>query len=220
MSCDAAACSTISGRMPTTRAASGGGPRWKSFASPAPPWEILLDIDQLAARGGRGLASELDDATLPGSCYPRAILSLSRGGSDAVTLREFDIDTKTFVADGFHVAGSQGRRGMARSPTRCCCRAPMARAWRRRSGYARTVRLWRRGTHVDQAPVIFETTADHMSGLLRRRRHRTLRRGYGLSTGSTSSTSVSGSATRPARTTKLDLPTDIWMRGASRLVRR
>ena len=31
------------------------------------------------------------------------------------------------------------------------------------SGYARTVRLWRRGTDVRQAPVLFETTPEHMS---------------------------------------------------------
>jgi len=31
------------------------------------------------------------------------------------------------------------------------------------SGYARTVRLWRRGTDLSAAPVIFETTADHMA---------------------------------------------------------
>ncbi|MET4607766.1 prolyl oligopeptidase PreP (S9A serine peptidase family) [Bradyrhizobium sp. JR4.1] len=31
------------------------------------------------------------------------------------------------------------------------------------SGYARMVRLWRRGTHVDQAAVIFQTKAAHVS---------------------------------------------------------
>ena len=30
------------------------------------------------------------------------------------------------------------------------------------SGYARTVRLWRRGTDVRQAPVLFETAPEHM----------------------------------------------------------
>ncbi|MGY4485056.1 prolyl oligopeptidase PreP (S9A serine peptidase family) [Bradyrhizobium sp. LM3.2] len=31
------------------------------------------------------------------------------------------------------------------------------------TGYARTVRLWRRGTQVDKAAVIFETKAAHVS---------------------------------------------------------
>jgi prolyl oligopeptidase len=31
------------------------------------------------------------------------------------------------------------------------------------SGYARAIRLWRRGTNVDQAPVIFETAPDNMA---------------------------------------------------------
>lgn len=30
------------------------------------------------------------------------------------------------------------------------------------SGYARTVRIWRRGTQADQAQVIFEVVADHV----------------------------------------------------------
>ena len=31
------------------------------------------------------------------------------------------------------------------------------------SGYARTVRLWRRGVDVNQAPIIFETAPDSMA---------------------------------------------------------
>ena len=97
------------------------------FRKPHPTWEIMLDVDQLAAREGEDwLLSGI--TTQPGSA--RAILGLSRGGSDAVTLREFDLDTKSFVADGF--ALSEPRAAPIGSmPTRCCCRAPMAKAWRR-----------------------------------------------------------------------------------------
>ena len=71
----------------------------EEFRKPHPEWETLLDVDKLAAEENQDwLLSGIQ--TLPGK-HPRAILSLSRGGSDAVTLREFDIDAKAFVADGF-----------------------------------------------------------------------------------------------------------------------
>src|SRR5580693_201823 len=69
------------------------------YQRPTPNWDVLLDLDQLAA-------DEHEDwlltsaQTLPRT-HARAILSLSRGGSDAATLREFDIGTRSFVGDGF-----------------------------------------------------------------------------------------------------------------------
>src|SRR6266576_3173292 len=66
-----------------------------SFRTENPQWEIMLDLDALAAK-------EKEDwiwggaATLPGA-HDRAILRLSRGGSDAVVLREFDMAAKEFV---------------------------------------------------------------------------------------------------------------------------
>jgi len=58
-----------------------------SFRTEEPVWEILLDVDALAAH-------EKEDwvwhgaSTLPAT-HDRAILSLSRGGSDAAVLRDF-----------------------------------------------------------------------------------------------------------------------------------
>ena len=64
-----------------------------------PAWEILLDIDALAAAEGEDWIWG-GAATRPGT-HDRAILRLSRGGSDAVVLREFDLASRTFVKDGF-----------------------------------------------------------------------------------------------------------------------
>ena len=68
------------------------------FRKAEPSWEILLDIDALATEEDEDWLLNWTQP-LPGS--PRAIIALSRGGSDAVTLREFDLDTKAFVAGGF-----------------------------------------------------------------------------------------------------------------------
>ena len=130
------------------------------FRRSSPNWEILLDVDKLATEQGQDwLLNGIQ--TQPGTSL-RAILSLSRGGSDAVTLREFDIETKAFVTDGFSVGEAKGGAQCFDADTLLLSSAygeDMATT----SGYARTVRLWRRGTDIDRAPVIFETTPENMA---------------------------------------------------------
>lgn len=176
------------------------------FRKASPDWETMLDIDQLAASEGEDwLLSQI--ATMPGSS--RAMLSLSRGGSDAVTLREFDLATKRFVADGFTLPEAKGGVDWLDADTLLLSSAH-GEGMTTSSGYARTVRLWRRGQPVDEAQVIIETTPDHMMI-------------YG---------SVDDTGTAPRTwiidqidffnhaiwlrdaagvTTRLDLPTGIWM---------
>jgi len=131
----------------------------EEFRKPHPAWETILDIDQLAASEGEDwLLSQI--TTMPGSS--RAILSLSRGGSDAVTLREFDLATKSFVADGFALPEAKGGVDWLDADTLLLSSAhgeDMATS----SGYARTVRLWRRGEKVDQAAVLFEASVSDMA---------------------------------------------------------
>ncbi|MBR1179763.1 S9 family peptidase [Bradyrhizobium sp. KB893862 SZCCT0404] len=131
----------------------------EEFRKPHPAWETILDIDQLAASEGEDwLLSQI--TTMPGSS--RAILSLSRGGSDAVTLREFDLATKSFVADGFTLPEAKGGADWLDADTLLLSSAhgeDMATS----SGYARTVRLWRRGQKVEQASVLFEASVSDMA---------------------------------------------------------
>ncbi|WP_407175710.1 prolyl oligopeptidase family serine peptidase [Bradyrhizobium sp. STM 3562] len=131
----------------------------EEFRRPKPSWEVLLDIDQLAVSEGEDW---LLNATAPlAGNYGRTILSLSRGGSDAVTLREFDTDAKTFVRDGFLLPEAKSRVEWL-DPDTLVLSSSHGEGMATTSGYARTVRLWRRGTPADQAPVIFEAEADHM----------------------------------------------------------
>ena len=69
------------------------------FRKDKPAWEVLLDVDRLAREENEDwLLTWI--SRLPGG-HARAMLSLSRGGSDAAVLREFDVETKTFVVGGF-----------------------------------------------------------------------------------------------------------------------
>ena len=132
----------------------------EAFRRPNPEWEILLDVDKLAVEEGHDwILSWI--RTLPG-VDPRGILALSRGGSDAVTLREFDIEAKTFVTGGFALPEAKSGADWIDADTLLLSSA-YGEGMATTSGYARTVRLWRRGTDANLAPVVFETAAGHMA---------------------------------------------------------
>ena len=131
----------------------------EQFRAPKPAWETILDLDKLAAEENQDWLFAWAQA-LPES--GRRIVSLSRGGSDAATLREFDIDTKAFVTDGFVLPEAKSSAEWIDADTLLLASA-YGEGMATTSGYARTARLWRRGTDVQQAKVLFETAPEHMA---------------------------------------------------------
>ncbi len=132
----------------------------EAYRSPSPSWEAVLDLDALAAAEGEDWVWG-GAAVLPGS-HDRAILRLSRGGGDAVVLREFCLDSRAFVAGGFVLPEAKGGIDWIDRDTLLLSSAygpGMATA----SGYASTVRLWRRGSDPLQARVIFAAGPDSMA---------------------------------------------------------
>ena len=151
--------STISGTTSAIHAASGAERRLRNFASPIRQWETLLDVDRLAADEGADWLLNWTQ-TRPGK-DSRAILGLSRGGSDAVTLREFDMNTCTFVAGGFVLPEAKGSVDWLDADTLLLSSAfgeGMATA----SGLCPNRPAMAAGQDAHRAPVIFETSADHM----------------------------------------------------------
>ena len=128
------------------------------YRSDAPDWEILLDLDALAAAEGEDWVFQ-GATTLP-PAHDRAMVRLSRGGSDAVVLREFDIPGRRFVPGGFTLAEAKGGADWLDQDTLLLSSASGGAT---RSGYARTVRLWSRGTDPAKAPVLFETDPLNMA---------------------------------------------------------
>ncbi len=128
-----------------------------SYCSDQPEWETELDLD--------ALAEAQDENWVYHGChwlkpdYDRCLLNLSPGGSDAGVLREFDVVTKSFVVDGF--ALPEGKNFVAwldRDTLLIGTRhggGPV-----NTSGYARTIRLWRRGTPIEAATLVFEAPED------------------------------------------------------------
>jgi prolyl oligopeptidase len=130
------------------------------FRRAAPEWTVLLDLDALAAREGEDWIWSGAE-TLPAG-HDRAILMLSRGGADARVLREFDLAARDFVADGFVLPEAKGG-AVWLDRDDLLLSSSWGEGQATRSGYARTVRLWRRGEDPGAAPVIFATDPDKMA---------------------------------------------------------
>jgi prolyl oligopeptidase len=130
-----------------------------SFRGNAPEWDVLIDVDALAAKEGEDWVWRGGD-TLP-PVHDRAIVHLSRGGADAVVLREFDLSTREFVPDGFNLPESKSTTVWLDRDTVLLV-SPLGSGMATRSGHARAVRLWRRGSDPLSAPVVFETNEESM----------------------------------------------------------
>ena len=130
-----------------------------SYRLEQPQWEVVLDVDALATREGEDWT--WSGATTRPGAHDRAILRLARGGSDAVVLREFDTGTRDFVAGGFELPEAKGGASWLDPDSLL-----LSSAWGGNvtaSGYARTVRRWRRGVDPAQASVLFEVSPQSMA---------------------------------------------------------
>ena len=130
------------------------------YRKPEPHWDVLLDVDALAR-------DETEDWVWAGCTmlppdYRRGLVQLSRGGADAITVREFDIADRRFVADGFALPEAKTSVSWV-DADRVLVATPLGgESFATQSGYARTVRLWRRGTQFGEAPIVFEAERSHI----------------------------------------------------------
>ena len=178
-----------------------------SYRSEQPEWDILLDLDALAAREDEDWTWS-GASTLPGT-HDRAMLMLSRGGADAVVLREFDLPSHGFVFGGFALPEAKGGAAWLDRDALLLSSA-LGEGMATQSGYARAVRLWRRGTDPLVAPVIFETDPDHMAVWAEVDREATEERlEFVERIGFFDAVVSIGDSAGPK--TRIDLPTDAWL---------
>lgn len=125
----------------------------KEYRKPAPAWELVLDLDQLAEEEKENWIWE--GAIMLRPDFDRCLISLSRGGADASVFREFDLLRKEFVKGGFMLP-----------------EAKSSVAWRNRdvlyvatdfgpgtltkSGWPRILKEWTRGTPLTAARTVME----------------------------------------------------------------
>ncbi len=123
-----------------------------SYVSGEPEWQTVLDVDALAAE------EEEDWVWKGSSClrpeYERCLLRLSRGGADAVVIREFNTADGAFVDDGFYVPEGKTWTSWVDNDT-LFISADFGEGMTTDSGYPRTTRMWQRGEPLAEATEIF-----------------------------------------------------------------
>ena len=130
------------------------------YRSPVPAWETVLDIDALGAAEGENWVWHGVRVLKPGDRL--CLVSLSRGGADADVVREFDLETKQFVADGFTLPEAKSRVAW-RSRDSLFVATDFGPGSLTASGYPRTVREWSRGEPLTEAAVVYAGKPDDMS---------------------------------------------------------
>ena len=71
------------------------------YQSAVPSWTTVLDIDALGKADGKSWVFKGADCLRPEE--RRCLVRLSDGGEDADEVREFDLDSRSFVANGFNL---------------------------------------------------------------------------------------------------------------------
>ena len=123
-------------------------------------WETLLDVDAL------GRSEEQNWVWAGASCLAptceRCLVSLSRGGADATVVREFDLTTRRFVADGFTLPEAKCQADWLDRDTLLIA-TDFGAGSLTAAGYPRVIKRWQRGQRFDQASTVFEADPRDMT---------------------------------------------------------
>lgn len=125
----------------------------ESYRTETPEWEVLIDVDELGRTDNTKWVWAGADVIEPE--LTRALVSLSRGGSDAVVVREFDMLTGEFVSDGFELPEAKTQISWEDLDT-VLVGTDFGPDSMTDSGYPRIVKRWRRGTPLADAETLYE----------------------------------------------------------------
>src|SRR6266487_2931603 len=125
----------------------------EEYRKPNPDWEMVLDLDELAAAEKENWVWKGAEILEPD--YDLALVHLSRGGADAGVVREFDLRSKEFVPSGFKL--SEAKSAITwRDRQTVYVGTDFGPASLTKSGYPRVVKEWKRGTSLSGAPTVLE----------------------------------------------------------------
>jgi len=129
-----------------------------SYRSNDTAWETVIDIDKLGkdenvswVYKGYNCYYPDDLNTLP----TRILIYLSNGGTDAAEVREFDLETKSFVKDGFFIPAAKSRVAW-KDLDSLYIGSDFGPGSLTDSGYPRLVKEWKRSTSLDNATLVYE----------------------------------------------------------------
>lgn len=124
-----------------------------SFNTGKPEWKLVLDVDKLAEIEKENWVYKGIFCLDPD--YTTCMVSLSRGGKDASTLREFNLKTGDFVTDGLAIPESKSAFAWLNKDTLLVGDATDP-ATLTSSGYPSQVKVLKRGQQLKNAEVIFK----------------------------------------------------------------
>ncbi|MBK9455639.1 MAG: prolyl oligopeptidase family serine peptidase [Chitinophagales bacterium] len=117
-----------------------------------PKWEILMDIDAMSEADGVKWVYKGAAGLYPK--YDRFLVSLSNGGGDAVVIKEFDVNKKAFVENGFTVEEAKGGVSYIDENT-VIISTDFGPGSMTTSGYPSQAKVWKRGTALKDATLIY-----------------------------------------------------------------
>lgn len=123
------------------------------YRKPDPAWETVIDVDALSALEKENWVWHGADCLKPE--YKRCIVQLSRGGADADVVREFDLEAKAFLKDGFTLPESKNSVGWL-DADHLYVGTDFGPGSLTSSGYPRIAKVWARGTPLSAAETVFE----------------------------------------------------------------
>ena len=132
----------------------------ESYATATPQWETVLDLDALATAEKANWVWKGASCARPAE--RRCLISLSDAGEDAVTVREYDLVTKSFVEGGFSLPkGKQNASWVSEDELL------VSREWEKgqltKSGYAYIVKSLGRGQPLASAREVYRGTVEDVA---------------------------------------------------------
>ncbi|HEY5338593.1 MAG TPA: prolyl oligopeptidase family serine peptidase [Rhizomicrobium sp.] len=121
------------------------------YANAQPKWDVLLDLDKLSADEKENWVWKGADCS---AALTHCLVSLSRGGGDAVVVREFDLGSKAFMPDGFALTEAKSQITYLNENT-VLFGTDFGSGSMTTSGYPNVVKMWTRGTPMASARTIF-----------------------------------------------------------------
>jgi len=127
------------------------------YRSGAPIWETLIDFDKLAEDEGENWIYGGIVCLNPE--YRHCMIEMSHGGKDAGVWREFDLEAKSFVEDGFVLPEAKSWLAWADEDT-LLVGTDWGEGSLTSSGYPRKIRRWSRGSHMALADPVMAVGVD------------------------------------------------------------
>ena len=123
-----------------------------SYCTDSIDWDVIVDVDELARADGENWVWAGADVIEPD--HTLALISVSRGGSDASVVREFDMRTRSFVSGGFELPEAKSQVTWEDHDT-VLVGTDFGPDSLTESGYPRIVKRWRRAQPLVDAETLF-----------------------------------------------------------------